>query len=310
MAGQSDHFPSFVRDDQAQRDSEDRISFDAIARLVKPSAPPSPYASSSASARRSLGFYVLTAVLAVAAGVGLAVVRSMPGDGAEEPPARAPKPMAAPAAAATVEHEAVDKRKGAILLPEGKTRLVASAKEAAPAEEIRPTEPVRAHEAASRSRSPARSERANETDERPRRAPAVAAHSEAAPVIETAPESAAESAAASAPEAASAAEAASASEAASAPEAAPEDLRAAPSREEVQRALDAVRPGVAECAAGAPGLVTVEVTVGSSGRVRSALVHGVFAGTPEGSCMARAVRRARFPRFTDESVTIRYPYRL
>jgi hypothetical protein len=54
-----------------------------------------------------------------------------------------------------------------------------------------------------------------------------------------------------------------------------------------------------------------QVTVdGSSGRVTNARVQGQFAGTPEGSCIARAVRRARFPRFKRPSFQVTFPYRL
>jgi hypothetical protein len=67
---------------------------------------------------------------------------------------------------------------------------------------------------------------------------------------------------------------------------------------------------VSACAAERHGVATVEITVGSSGRVRSALVTGDFAGTPEGSCVARAVRRARFPQFTQPTFEITYPFSL
>ena len=84
-----------------------------------------------------------------------------------------------------------------------------------------------------------------------------------------------------------------------------------PSREDVQAALRAVAPVVAACGGGARrGVATVEITVGSSGRVRNAVVTGPFAGTPEGSCIARAARRARFPQFGQPTFRVTYPFRL
>ena len=57
-------------------------------------------------------------------------------------------------------------------------------------------------------------------------------------------------------------------------------------------------------------MAEVRVRVGSSGRVQSSVVIGQFAGTPEGSCIARAVRGARFRPFTQESFEFTYPFRL
>lgn len=62
---------------------------------------------------------------------------------------------------------------------------------------------------------------------------------------------------------------------------------------------------VSRCGAGQSGRVTVTVVIsGASGRVKNVNVTGMFAGTPVGSCAARAVRAASFPRFRDSSLTI------
>ena len=90
----------------------------------------------------------------------------------------------------------------------------------------------------------------------------------------------------------------------------PPDLPATPDRDAVIAAMRAIQPLVSACAEERHGVATVEITVGSSGRVRSALVTGDFAGTPEGSCVARAVRRARFPQFTQPTFEITYPFSL
>jgi hypothetical protein len=84
-----------------------------------------------------------------------------------------------------------------------------------------------------------------------------------------------------------------------------------PSREDVVAALRAIQPQVSACRAARGGVVEVDITVsGSSGRVRNALVVGEFSGTREGSCVARAVRSARFPTFSRDTFHVRYPFRL
>jgi len=83
-----------------------------------------------------------------------------------------------------------------------------------------------------------------------------------------------------------------------------------PTRAQVLQSLQSVEPRVRGCRETRGGIAQVRITVASSGRVRNAVVQGVFAGTPEGSCVARAVRRARFPKFKDESFSVTYPFRL
>ncbi len=83
-----------------------------------------------------------------------------------------------------------------------------------------------------------------------------------------------------------------------------------PSRTEVTRVLRAIQPAVSACANGRTGIVTVNITVASSGRIRNAVVQGEFAGTRQGTCVARAVRRARFSPFQQDSFSVRYPFRL
>lgn len=82
------------------------------------------------------------------------------------------------------------------------------------------------------------------------------------------------------------------------------------SRAQVQAGMRTVAGAVARCGRGESGRVTVNVVIdGSSGRVSSAEVTGQFAGSAVGSCAARAVRGARFPRFSDSSLSVRgYPF--
>ncbi|MFO0693019.1 MAG: hypothetical protein U0230_05645 [Polyangiales bacterium] len=82
-----------------------------------------------------------------------------------------------------------------------------------------------------------------------------------------------------------------------------------PERAEVLAGLQAVHDAVAACTEG-HGSAVLHVTIAGSGRVTTAFATGHFAGTPEGSCMARAVRAARFPRFTRPTITVEYPFQL
>jgi outer membrane biosynthesis protein TonB len=88
-------------------------------------------------------------------------------------------------------------------------------------------------------------------------------------------------------------------------------LAPTPTRDQVIAAMRAVAPRVEACGTGARhGVAEVDIVVGSSGRIRSAVVGGFFAGTPEGSCVARAVRGARLPPFQNDSFQFSYPFRL
>ena len=86
-------------------------------------------------------------------------------------------------------------------------------------------------------------------------------------------------------------------------------LEEVPSRTEVRDVLDGVAPQVYACFGEEHGLAEVVVVAASSGRVTTATVSGRFAGTPVGSCIARAVRSARFPEFTNPRFEVHYEYR-
>lgn len=88
------------------------------------------------------------------------------------------------------------------------------------------------------------------------------------------------------------------------------DLPESPSRDEVLAAMRGVESAVRACATAEPVQGTAEVTLsvaGNTGRVTSANVTGITGNV--GSCIARAVRNARFPHFTRPSFTMKYPYR-
>jgi hypothetical protein len=56
------------------------------------------------------------------------------------------------------------------------------------------------------------------------------------------------------------------------------------------------------------GTCRVRVVIrGSSGRPTSVRVLGKFSGTPTGRCVKRAFKRARFPRFRQQSQSFVFP---
>lgn len=84
-----------------------------------------------------------------------------------------------------------------------------------------------------------------------------------------------------------------------------------PARDDVVRALGAVHSAVQTCAAGRGGVAWVQVTfAGPTGRVSNALVQGNFAGTPQGSCIARAVRSAQVAPFHSATFSVAFPFQL
>jgi hypothetical protein len=89
-----------------------------------------------------------------------------------------------------------------------------------------------------------------------------------------------------------------------------------PTRAQLVEALRAVAPLVLNCGSGAEAAVSREVRVdatfgGETGRVSRVTVVGPLAGTAEGACVERAVRRARVPTFGGDEVDVAsYPFRI
>lgn len=83
-----------------------------------------------------------------------------------------------------------------------------------------------------------------------------------------------------------------------------------PSREQVRAAMTSIQPELARCAKDRHGVAQVSLTVRSRGNVSYAVVGGAFAGSPEGSCIAKAVKDAKFPAFSRPSFKVTYPVRL
>jgi hypothetical protein len=79
------------------------------------------------------------------------------------------------------------------------------------------------------------------------------------------------------------------------------------SRAQVIAAMQKVQPEVSACFHGTNGTANADVTIlGRTGRVTTAQVSGQNGAV--GSCIARAVRKATFPTFKAETLSIRYPF--
>jgi hypothetical protein len=87
-----------------------------------------------------------------------------------------------------------------------------------------------------------------------------------------------------------------------------ENLPEQPTRSDVQKGLEGVRSMLASCAGGQHGTSYANVTIEGSGRVSYSTIEGAFAGTPAGSCMARALRTSDFPKFSGAALKVRYPF--
>lgn len=82
-----------------------------------------------------------------------------------------------------------------------------------------------------------------------------------------------------------------------------------PSRDDVVNGMSSVKGAVAACAQGQTGVAFVNVSVaGATGRVTSAEVTGITG--PAGSCIAKAVRGAQFPKFQQKVFKVKYPFKL
>ena len=86
----------------------------------------------------------------------------------------------------------------------------------------------------------------------------------------------------------------------------------APTRGDVKTALQGVSGAVKSCKKDSGGTAAVNVVFsGKTGRASSAKVaSGPYKGTPVGSCIESAVKRARVPRFKQSSFKVTFPYRL
>ncbi len=90
---------------------------------------------------------------------------------------------------------------------------------------------------------------------------------------------------------------------------APSNLPEKPSREDVLAAMNGVKDDVKACGKGQTGVAFANINVaGKTGRVTSAEITGI-TGEP-GSCIARVVRKASFPKFQSDSFQVKFPFKL
>lgn len=82
------------------------------------------------------------------------------------------------------------------------------------------------------------------------------------------------------------------------------------SRVQIQSGMRRIKPRIQSCfdRFKVPGLASVKVKISGSGRVSSATVKGVFAGTPTGACVQSAARSATFSKFKGATIGITYPF--
>jgi hypothetical protein len=82
-----------------------------------------------------------------------------------------------------------------------------------------------------------------------------------------------------------------------------------PTKSDVVNAMKGVQGQVSSCAKGQTGVAFVNVSIaGATGRVTSAEVTGITG--PAGSCIAKAVRGAQFPKFQQKVFKVKYPFKL
>ncbi len=81
-------------------------------------------------------------------------------------------------------------------------------------------------------------------------------------------------------------------------------------RKQVQVGMKSVAAQVKRCGTGKARSVTMNVKISSSGRVLAANAMGALAGTPEGLCAARAMKKAKFQKFSGPSLSVKYPFKL
>jgi hypothetical protein len=90
----------------------------------------------------------------------------------------------------------------------------------------------------------------------------------------------------------------------------PEVLPDKPSRDDVRAVLTPLRDALSDCAHGKTGVAQLDITVANTGTVTLVVVGGDFAGTREGSCIARVARTARFDRFKRPRFRVIFPFSL
>ena len=88
------------------------------------------------------------------------------------------------------------------------------------------------------------------------------------------------------------------------------DLPARLSKPDIQAGISPIKGSATACFGkyNVPGTVNVKVTIGGNGKVQSASASGSFSGTPTGTCVENAVKKASFKKFSDDSMSFTYPF--
>jgi hypothetical protein len=82
-----------------------------------------------------------------------------------------------------------------------------------------------------------------------------------------------------------------------------------PTRDDVLSAMKSVTDAVKACGKGQTGVAFANITVvGKTGRISNVEVTGMAGDV--GSCIARSVRKASFPKFQAENFQVKFPFRL
>jgi hypothetical protein len=91
-----------------------------------------------------------------------------------------------------------------------------------------------------------------------------------------------------------------------------EDLPETLSQAQIKTGMTSVKGRVMACLDkyDVSGRAILAVTIGRQGKITSATVKGMFAGTPTGDCVSAAVKTASFPKFKGKSISFDYPYLL
>jgi len=82
------------------------------------------------------------------------------------------------------------------------------------------------------------------------------------------------------------------------------------SGDDMKQGMSSVAAKVSACYAGQQGTALVKLTVAPTGKVQKVTVTGVFAGTPVGACVERAIYGAVFPPWDGASQSFGYSYLL
>jgi hypothetical protein len=84
------------------------------------------------------------------------------------------------------------------------------------------------------------------------------------------------------------------------------DLPETPSREAIGAALQDLRGAFELCSDGRSGVAELDLTIRGSGALAHAVIGGDFAGTPQGSCIARTLRNVSFAPFQKPKFRVLY----